>query len=435
MKLSTLVARKVTLFCLMMFSGMALQQLHAEANYVYHTRSMSDPMPGCNSTPYVSNFNPGLGDAVTLAFKVEFQFYTNTAALYYTTDGSNPSGAFGIASGTTQVVLANFDCTFNNGFGGIVDVWKATIPGQSACKTVKYIMSAWHSGGGGEIFANGPGSPCNCGTPTYTSDLATVFSYDVANLNMSVSTVIRDVKCYGGASGKIKVTPSGGAGPYSFNWNTGATGNVITGLSADSYQVTMTDQAGCSLVSEVDVNEPPSPLVIDDISLSFVLEGYSATILASGGNPGYLYALKGVTGLQSNSNFVIPFGSEGLYTFKVRDLNGTGCTASTTQFISKGTSLLTVPEDGASLKVYNATAAFPNPTSGEFTIRFELDEAQPLDIIMTDLLGKIVLSTSMEASKGENTLRLDATDYPAGTYQVSILGMDELMTLPLVKKD
>lgn len=146
----------------------------AEAKYVYHEQSISNP--GCGSDNYVSNLNPGANQAVTITFKVENQGFTNQVRVYYTTDGSTPAAAFGTPSGTTQVITATYSCTFVFS-GSTIDVAKATIPGQSAGITVKYIVSGWHSGGGDEIFANGPGSPCGCGAPTNSSSLATVYSY------------------------------------------------------------------------------------------------------------------------------------------------------------------------------------------------------------------------------------------------------------------
>ena len=91
--------------------------------------------------------------------------------VYYTTDGSNPSGAFGTPSGTTLVLTATYDCTFNS--GGVVDVCSATIPAQAPGTVVKYIISAWHTGGGAEIFANSG----EFFSPFTTSGQATVFNY------------------------------------------------------------------------------------------------------------------------------------------------------------------------------------------------------------------------------------------------------------------
>ncbi len=70
-------------------------------------------------------------------------------------------------------------CSFNDQTQGgqTVEVISASIPGQSPGKVVKYIVSAWHSSGGGEVFANSGTCPgCNSCTQ---SSCATVFQYNV----------------------------------------------------------------------------------------------------------------------------------------------------------------------------------------------------------------------------------------------------------------
>ena len=46
---------------------------------------------------------------VDIWVKVGYQFQINTCFIYYTTDGSNPEGAFGIGNGTTQVIGRQLD--------------------------------------------------------------------------------------------------------------------------------------------------------------------------------------------------------------------------------------------------------------------------------------------------------------------------------------
>src|SRR6266446_4723840 len=108
------------------------KQTFAEANYVYHEATTNNP--GCGPN-YRSVQTPNSSQTLTVAWKVEFQFYTDNVRLYYTTDGSNPSGAFGTGSGTTQVITGSYNCTFG---GPLVDVATATIPAVAAGKTVKY---------------------------------------------------------------------------------------------------------------------------------------------------------------------------------------------------------------------------------------------------------------------------------------------------------
>lgn len=157
----------------------------ATPNYVYHEQTGNTVLP-CGTGVYMSPLKPLGGQTVTIRYKVEYEGWWNRAALYYTTDGSTPSGAFGTGTGTTQVLSASWDCKDAG-----VDVVYAVIPGQTAGTRVNYIVSAWHSGGGPEIFANGPGPDCSCGTPTDSSARATVFSYCVPRMVIS--------QVYGGA--------------------------------------------------------------------------------------------------------------------------------------------------------------------------------------------------------------------------------------------
>ncbi|MCK6455899.1 MAG: hypothetical protein L6Q92_05145 [Phycisphaerae bacterium] len=115
---------------------------------------------------------PREDDAVTIYFRVSFQFTYDRVAVYFTTDGSEPNGLFGVGSGTTQV-----HSTFNglvtfvrneSTMEGVRDWWKTTLPISARVfgQTIRYKLGAWSTGGGGEIQANG-GNPY-----AYTNKLA-----------------------------------------------------------------------------------------------------------------------------------------------------------------------------------------------------------------------------------------------------------------------
>ncbi|MET0622829.1 MAG: lamin tail domain-containing protein [Pyrinomonadaceae bacterium] len=169
----------------------------ATANFVYHEQTANFvATPTCPSAGtdtacgrYVENtdrsgsagFQIYSPETYTLHFKVEFQFFTNQVRVYYTTDGSDPSGSFGTPFGTTQVATASYTCTYSDQTQGcqIVDVVTGVIPAQPAGTTVKYIVGAWHSGGGPEVFANsGTCSGCFSCTDS-TAGCAAVFQYNV----------------------------------------------------------------------------------------------------------------------------------------------------------------------------------------------------------------------------------------------------------------
>jgi hypothetical protein len=183
----------------------------ATANYVFHEQTsnfVANPdrdaptqcTPNSSKGRFVSNtdrvgtlmdgFQIYSPESYTLRFKVEFQFFTNQLRVYYTTDGSNPAGSYGVPSGTTQVAVGSYVNTFRDcGLGDqTVDIAEAVIPPQPAGTTVKYIIGAYFenagcpggAGCGPEVFANSAGPGCmGCGFSCTLFGCATLFTYNV----------------------------------------------------------------------------------------------------------------------------------------------------------------------------------------------------------------------------------------------------------------
>ncbi len=160
----------------------------ATANYVYHEQTTTSVGGACG--PYLTRPAPAATQSYPLEFKIEYQFYTDNAFLYYTTDGTAPSGSHGTASGTSQAIAASYACTFLDPLGSGMndDTASATIPAQPVGTTVKYIVSAWHSSpvdaGLAEVFANS--GTCSGCTACEDSSCATVFTYTVLSAEAGV---------------------------------------------------------------------------------------------------------------------------------------------------------------------------------------------------------------------------------------------------------
>ena len=73
---------------------------------------------------------------------------------------------------------------------------------------------------------------------------------------LDITNSIQAVSCPGGADGQLAVSAAGGVPPYTFEWNTGATGPTLGGLTAGAYTVTVADSEGQQQIIHLTVPEP-----------------------------------------------------------------------------------------------------------------------------------------------------------------------------------
>lgn len=159
------------------------------------------------------------------------------------------------------------------------------------------------------------------------------------NNGPSVSIIgITNVTCFGGNNGTASANVSSGTGPFTFNWlPTGGTGPVATGLTAGIYTVVVTDANGCnSLATTSPSITQPTQLVLNlttvDVSCFGGTNG-SASVLASGGTPGYSYAWSPVGGSTSSISNL----ASAVYTIVVTDSNN--CVSTNTFSIDEPTQI------------------------------------------------------------------------------------------------
>ena len=68
-------------------------------------------------------------------------------------------------------------------------------------------------------------------------------------------------------------------------------------------------------------------------------------------------------------------------------------------------------------------AAYPNPTSGDATVRFSLSSAQDAQVALYDVLGRQVAVVAEGAfGAGETTATVATSGLPAGVYVVRLEG-------------
>jgi hypothetical protein len=252
-------------------------------------------------------------------------------------------------------------------------------------------------------------------TETVTDNTPTIL---VSVINQTDNT-----SCSGG-NGGFELDASGGNAPYNYaiTGTSNSTG-VFTGLAANNYSVTVTDDNGCSSVISVSVQDNLATITLDTaatVASSATAADGSASATASGGTAPYIYLWSNGATTDEINNVVT-----GTYTVTVTDANG--CTASESIFVDFFVGINGVAA-GVNLQVY------PNPTQGNLSLSVKLSDAMPVTVELFSVLGESVFSENF----GElNTLskQFDIGNQPDGIYLMKVsYGKDSVMRRIVLNK-
>ena len=142
---------------------------------------------------------------------------------------------------------------------------------------------------------------------------------------VNVGVNITNVSCSGGSNGVVSLTVTGGTPAYSYAWNTGQTDSIQTGLGSGIYVITVTDSHACSVVSTINLINPPA------IGDNFVVKNPLChgdsngviNLIPSGGEPPFTFLWSN----QDTSGHIANL-TAGTYFVTITDLRGCGITDS-----------------------------------------------------------------------------------------------------------
>jgi len=120
--------------------------------------------------------------------------------------------------------------------------------------------------------------------------------------------------------GTATSSPTGGVGPYTFEWSNMETTPTITGLPEGSYTVTVTDANGCTVVRTVVVLPGNCGITTSFLSTAVLCNGQSngtATIVINGGSAPFTYLWSSGGTDQTETDL-----AAGTHTVTVTDVNG-----------------------------------------------------------------------------------------------------------------
>ncbi len=233
------------------------------------------------------------------------------------------------------------------------------------------------------------------------SIVRTAFITVAPAINMTID-VVQNVTCNGGTNGSLRVNPNGGNGSYAMRWNNNQTGTVVTGLSAGTYTVTLTDGFNCSATGVKTITQP-QPISVSINTQLVSVNNYSATLNVSGGTVPYTYTVNNATIPSSTLSNL----ASGNYAVVIKDNNN--CLKNTSFSIAAPTDVNEIESQFENLNVY------PNPTKSNININISLKEPKTMNVELFDLSGQIVFQDVYENIRDKQT-NIDLSTLANGTY-------------------
>ncbi len=234
-------------------------------------------------------------------------------------------------------------------------------------------------------------------------------------LNLSVT---KEIPCNSADGGELTVTSGCGTAPFTYAWKKnglpfGTNAATQTGLGPGTYTVTVTDATGATSERTIVLTNPANDAPLDFTFTSQPYTGWgmdeddcwvTAFANPTGGRAPYTYRWDG--GAPDNLNYR---NKQRPCSFTVIVTDARGCEV--TKSISFGPCPLADNPFGG-----NPIVA-PNPNEGLFDVAIDLTQSADVDVTVVDLSNNVVFHHDFGVlSAGPQTLPVDITSSPAGTY-------------------
>jgi outer membrane protein OmpA-like peptidoglycan-associated protein len=112
-----------------------------------------------------------------------------------------------------------------------------------------------------------------------------------AKIDFAVKSIV-NVSCFSDKSGAIDIAVSGGVGPYSYKWNSGAVTQDLESVGAGKYNVQIADSKGCAKALDAEITQPAELVLKMDSVINILCFGNKSgavSISVAGGVAPYKY--------------------------------------------------------------------------------------------------------------------------------------------------
>lgn len=248
--------------------------------------------------------------------------------------------------------------------------------------TLRWKVAAFHEG-------NTKGTYCDY----QTFSVNPAINFEPGSIDISPETCVRN-------DGGVSVSVNGIGAPFNYVWSNGDTTNVVNGLMAGRYQVTITSSNSETLVVPVDVP-------YQDIEIQFQTVGQNQNELQAniiGGLSPYTYEWSNNT-----SEDIVELNEQGNYSVTVTDALGCSVTDS---YENLNTSIEKQSIEKSSFVLY------PNPVSTNSNVyfTFSTNNEENYNYELIDLSGRKVVSGVKKSVTGLNKEQVNLSNLSEGLY-------------------
>lgn len=220
------------------------------------------------------------------------------------------------------------------------------------------------------------------------------------SVTVSLSSI--NALCYQDSSGLVEIdSVAGGTPPYSYSWST-PSGPSGPWYIAGFYEVTVTDNNGCTATASVTMTEPPpldtASTVVVNATTQLSSDG-SINITPAGGTPPYAFSW-------SNAATTEDIDSLAANTYTVMITDSNNCVASFEIVVAADAT-------GVGDLQKEIISISPNPSSGVVSIEgIDYDE-----LFIADQSGRVVWYSATKQ-------QVDVSHLPRGTYVLTVVTKD-----------
>ncbi len=165
-----------------------------------------------------------------------------------------------------------------------------------------------------------------------------------------------NVTCFGSSTGSININTSVGTEPYTYSWSNGATDKNVSSLVANTYNITATDNYGCTRIGSWSITEPDSMAFNKSITHvnCYGQSNGSINLTPVGGSGGYVFSWS-IGSTTKNIGFL----TASTYTLKITDASS--CTR-TGSFIVTQPSVINISGTTTDVAVFGQSTGAVNIT-------------------------------------------------------------------------